>query len=139
MTDDLRTVTLERLGDLVYLARNARGGELRLGSGDGATFTPVELLLAALAGCAAVDVDLATTRRAAPESFAATAQGRAERGPEGNALRDLTVTFAVTFPAGPDGDAARAVLPRAVEVSHARACTVSRTIEAGEPVTMRLA
>lgn len=135
---DLRTVSIERISDLVYLARNDRGGELRLGSDDGDTFSPVELLLAALAGCTAVDVDLATTRRAVPESFTAVAEARSERGPEGNILRDLSVTFTVTFPEGPEGDAARAVLPRALEVSHERACTVSRTIEAGEPVTMRL-
>lgn len=136
---DQRSVSIERISDLVYLARNERGGELRLGSGDGATFTPVELLLAALVGCSAVDVDLATTRRAAPETFTAVAEGRSERGPGGNILRDLTVTFSVTFPEGPEGDAARAALPRALEVSHERACTVSRTIEAGEPITMRLA
>jgi uncharacterized OsmC-like protein len=42
----------------------------------------------------------------------------------------------VTFPEGEAGDAARAILPRIVQTSHDRTCTVSRTIEAGTPVSL---
>jgi putative redox protein len=45
----------------------------------------------------------------------------------------------VRFPAGAAGDAARNLLPRALRASHQRTCTVSRTIEAGTPVTLQLA
>jgi uncharacterized OsmC-like protein len=45
------------------------------------------------------------------------------------------VTFHVEFPEGPEGDRARAILPRAVRLSHDRLCTVSRTVERGTPVT----
>jgi putative redox protein len=54
---------------------------------------------------------------------------------EGNIMRDLTVTFRATFPEGEDGDAARSVLPQAVNRSHDRLCTVGRTVENPSPVT----
>jgi putative redox protein len=63
MSDDHRWVTLERLDEGVYLARNPRGVQLRFGSRAEDGFSPVELLLAALAGCSAVDIDVVTGRR----------------------------------------------------------------------------
>ena len=59
------------------------------------------------------------------------------RDPEaGNRMENLTVTFAVAFPAGADGERAREALPRSLRQSHDRLCTVSRTVELGTPVTM---
>ncbi len=139
MADTLRTITLGRLDEGVYLAHNARGGQLRFGSQAGDDFTPVELLLAAVAGCSAVDVDVVTGRRAPAERFEVTAQAHkvpTEGG--GSTLRDIEVTFTLRFGDDDAGDAARAVLPRALKTSHDRTCTVSRTIEAGTPVLTRL-
>ena len=133
-----RRITLDRIEEGVYVARNARGGQLRFGSRAGEAFTPVELLLAAVAGCSAVDIDVVTGRRAAPETFSAQVDAEAARDDRGNVLDDIEISFRVRFPAGPDGDAAREVLPRAVQISHDRTCTVSRTIEAGVPVAFRL-
>ena len=139
MSDDShRSVTLERLDEGVYLARNPRGVELRFGSKDPDGFSPVELLLAAIAGCSAVDVDVVTGRRSPAQSFGARVDAQYVRDEAGNRLTDLTLTFSVTFPDGPDGDAAREVLPRAVRTSHERTCTVSRTIEAGTPIRVHL-
>ena len=122
-----------------YRAINRRGGELRVSSGDNADFSPVELLLAALAACGAVNVDEMTARRAEPETFTVTAEGHKVRDQGGGHLVDLKVTFDVRFPEGPDGDRARAFLPRAMQQTHDRICTVSRTIELGEPVEYDLA
>jgi len=69
MTDDHRSVELARLGSGRYKATNARGGVMVLGSGDDPDFTPVEALLAAIAGCSAIDVDLITGKRAQPVAF----------------------------------------------------------------------
>ncbi|MFN8078209.1 MAG: OsmC family protein [Kineosporiaceae bacterium] len=139
MADDShRWITIDRLDEGVYLARNRRGLELRFGSKDPEGFTPVELLLAAIAGCSAVDVDVVTGRRSAATSFSARVDAQAVRDEGGNILRDIELTFRVRFPEGADGDAARAALPRAVQTSHDRTCTVSRTIEAGVPVTVRV-
>lgn|SRR5690606_25739336 len=138
MTDDSRrTVSIDRVTEGVYLARNDRGVELPIGGPDG--FSPVELLLAAIAGCTAVDVDVVTGRRAQPERFTARVDAEKVRDTSGNSLRDLRLTFDVVFPGGAAGDAARAILPRALQTSHDRTCTVSRTIEAGTPVEVRLA
>lgn len=136
MADTHRWVTLDRLDEGVYLARNARGAELRFGSKADDAFSPVELLLAAIAGCSAVDVDVVTGRRSPAETFGARVDAHVVRDESGNRLRDITLTFSVTFPEGPDGDAARAILPRAAKTSHDRTCTVSRTVEAGTPVTV---
>jgi putative redox protein len=48
------------------------------------------------------------------------------------------MTFRIGFPEGADGDQARELIPRAVRASHERACTVSRTIEAGTPVAVHI-
>lgn len=139
MADDAhRWVTLDRVDEGIYLARNPRGIELRFGSNDPEGFSPVELLLAAIAGCSAVDVDVVTGRRSAAESFGARVDAEVVRDENGNVLKDITLTFSVTFPEGEAGDAARAILPRAVKTSHDRTCTVSRTVETGVPVTTRL-
>jgi putative redox protein len=135
--DNHRWIGLERVDEGVYRARNARGGELVFGSRAGEAFTPVELLLAAIAGCSAVDVDVVTGRRSPADTFAARVDAQVVRD-EGNILTDITLTFQVTFPEGEAGDAARAILPRAVQTSHDRTCTVSRTIEAGTPVRVRI-
>src|SRR4029079_10176194 len=52
-----RAISMTRLEKGVYEVTNARGGTMRLGGGGDTTdFTPVELLLAAIAGCSATDV-----------------------------------------------------------------------------------
>ncbi|MFI1798782.1 OsmC family protein [Streptomyces sp. NPDC020379] len=136
MTSDLlRSVTVERTGAGQFTATNARGGAVDFGTGSGADFTPVELLLAAIGGCTAADVDAATSRHAEPATFRVTVTGNKVEDELGNRLADLEVTFTVEFPAGESGDRARVILPRAVKTSHDRLCTVSRTIEAGTPVT----
>ena len=139
MTDTHRSVDIERIGDGGYVARNDRGGELRFGSSDESDFGPLELLMVAIAGCSAVDVDAVTSRRAEPTRFVARVDAEKVREDDGSILRDIVVTFDVRFPEGAAGDAARAALPRALQVSHDHACTVSRTVEAASPVTMRLA
>jgi putative redox protein len=132
--DTWRGIELTRESLSRYRATNRRGGELVVSSGDDDDFSPVELLLVALAGCGAVNIDELTARRAEPEVFAVTAEGHKVREGGGSHLVDLTVTFDIRFPEGPDGDRARDFLPRAVQQTHDRICTVSRTVELGEPV-----
>lgn len=131
-----RVVTLRRTEFGTYEATNDRGGTIVLGEGHDETFTPVELLLTAIAGCASIDVDYITTRRAEPVSFDVTSSGvKSTEG--GNHLTDLHVTFRVVFPEGEAGDAARARLPQAVRRSAESLCTVSRTVQLGTPVELR--
>ena len=98
----------------------------------------MELLLAAIAGCGAADVDHITVKRCEPDSFTVTMTGHKVRDDSGNHVDDLTLTFDIDFPDGEAGDAARSVLPEAVRRSHDRLCTVSRTVELGTPVETRI-
>ena len=132
--DDLRSIDLTRIGAQRYKATNERGGVLPIGSGGDPDFTPVELLLAALAGCSAIDVDLITGKRAQPESFDVRAEGHKVRDAQGNHLVGLRVTFDVAFPEGEAGDRAREALPRSLQQTRDRLCTVGRTVALGEPI-----
>ena len=129
-----RTVTVERIAQGVFTATNTRGGQLGFGTGSDSGFTPTELLLAAIAGCTAIDVDILTSRRAEPDSFQVRADADKVRDAAGNRLTGIVVTFQIAFPGGADGDQARAILPDVVAKSHDRLCTVGRTIEIGTPI-----
>lgn len=138
MTDGLRRVALERTSKGRLRARNERGATLAVGMGEDCDFTPVELLLVAIAGCTAIDVDLITGKRSAPEEFTVDASGVRIRDQHGSRLVDLAVDFGVRFPDTDAGRAAEDVLERAITASHDRLCTVSRTVEVASPVTARL-
>jgi putative redox protein len=135
----LRTLDLTRIGEGRYKAVNVRGGVLPVGSGEDPDFTPVELLLAALAGCTAIDVDLITGRRATPEAFDLRVEGHKVRDDGGSHLVDLAVTVSIRFPEGADGDRAREVLPRAVQQTGDRLCTVGRTLQLGTTIDYTVA
>jgi putative redox protein len=130
----LRRIDLTKMGDGRFKATNSRGGVLPVGSGDDPDFTPVELLLAALAGCSAIDVDLITGKRAAATTFEVSAEGHKIRDEQGNRLVDLRLTFDLRFPDGEDGDQAREVLPRSIAQSRDRLCSVGRTVQVGASI-----
>lgn len=133
-----RSVTLTRTAHGEFDVTNVRGGTIHLGTGATDDFTPVELLLTAIAGCSAVDVDFITAKRAEPTEFSVQGSGVKAKDPvKGNHMQDLEVTFRVRFPEGPEGDKAREMLPRAIAQSHDRLCTVSRSVQLGTPVAMR--
>ena len=133
-----RSVRLERVQTGRYTAINARGGQISVSTGDDTDFSPVELLLVAMGGCTAADVDFLTSRRAEPEAFEVLVDAEKVRDASGNHLTDLVITFRVSFPDGEAGDVARAILPDVVQKSHDRLCTVSRTIELGTPIANRI-
>lgn len=136
-TRDERRVTLTRDEVGRYTVRNDRGGSVTTSSGTD-DLSPVELLLAGIAGCTAVDVDAVTTRRAEPERFEIEVSADKVKDEQGNHLRDIEITFRVRFPEGEGGDAARKILPSLVRRSHEEFCTVSRTIMLGAEVHARI-
>jgi uncharacterized OsmC-like protein len=133
-----RTVTVRRISAGRFAVANDRGGEITFGTGDGTDFTPTELLLAAVGGCTAIDIDILTSRRAEPERFEVAVDAEKVKDAEGNRLTDIVVTFRVAFPATAQGDEARTILPDVVRKSHDRLCTVGRTIELGTPIATRV-
>jgi putative redox protein len=133
-----RSITVERIAAGQFAAVNSRGGRIVFGTGGDDCFTPTELLMIAIGGCTAIDVDIITTRRAEPESFEIIVDADKVRDEGGNHLANIEVTYRLRFPAGEAGDKARAVLADAVRQSHDRLCTVGRTIEEPTPITNRI-
>jgi putative redox protein len=133
-----RSVQIERVASAEYTVTNARGGQITISTGGSADFTPVELLLAAIGGCTAADVDLVTSRRAEPAKFEVEVGAEKISDPAGNHLDDITVTFRVRFPDGEGGDKARALLPDIVQKSHDRLCVVGVTVERGTHIEPRI-
>lgn len=139
MADTLRTADLVRTGPSAYRATNSRGTTLDLGDGSTDAFTPVELLLVALAGCTAITADPIVSRRAEPSTFDVHVRADKVRDELGSHLVDVRLRFDVAF----DGDdatvaAARAALDDALRLAEERACTVSRTIAIGTPAEIEV-
>lgn len=130
-----RVVNVERVASRRYRATNAKGDSLEFGQGEG-LLTPVELLLAAIAGCSAIDVDVVTSRRAEAEEFRIISSGLRQME-ENGAVRmgDIEVSFNVRFPSTEAGDKAQAMVDRLIQLSAEKDCTVSRTVEHGSKVT----
>lgn len=128
------SVHMERIGLTHYKATNSRGDSIEFGSGEG-LLSPVELLLAAVAGCASVDVDVVTSRRSEPDKF--TVDVEADRVSESGASRLSAVraAFDVLFPGDEKGQQAQSMVERLIAISHDKECTVSRTVEHSTEVT----
>jgi uncharacterized OsmC-like protein len=130
----LRSVELTRTATARYTVRNAAGAELEFGHGEG-LLSPVELLLAAIAGCSAIDVDTVTARSAEPTSFKVSATGHKVVEDGANRLDGLHLSFNVIFPGTAEGQKAAGMVERLVDLSHEKYCTVSRTVEHGTAVS----
>ncbi len=133
-----RHVDITRLRKARFVARNVRGGEVEFGEGDDEAFTPVELLLVALAGCNAIDVDYITAKREEAQRFHVDADARKIRDEHGNRLADIVLRFDVEFSDSEYGAAAQHLLPTAVRRSADRLCTVGRTVVVGTPVAVEV-
>jgi len=136
MADDtLRSIEMTRTGKGRFEATNSRGERLVVGEGG---FSPIELLLTAIAGCSAMDVDYITGKRTEPTRFEVSMSGHKVRDDNGNRLVDLLLSFHVEFDDDEDGRTATERVPGAVQMSHDRLCTVSRTVEVGTPIRTRV-
>ena len=110
-----RAVIVHRVANGKFTVTNDRGGQIAFGTGDGTDFTPTELLLAAIGGCTAIDVDILTSRRAEPDAFEVQVGADKIRDAEGNRMANIEVTFRLAFPANEQGDEASAILPDAAQ------------------------
>jgi putative redox protein len=133
-----RSLTVERVAAGRFAAVNSRGGRILFGTGGNDEFTPTELLLIAIGGCTAIDVDILTSRRSEPQSFEIAVDADKVRDEGGNHLANIEITYRLSFPPGEDGDKARSVLAEAVRQSHDRLCTVGRTVELPTPIATRI-
>lgn len=136
MSDEssLRSVHLERTGRLRYRVENARGGYMTVGEGEDVDFSPVELLLAALGACNAITIE-ALTKRAEPRRFDLAVRAHKVRDADGGThLENVEVTVDLRFESDEAGQKMADRVPDAIEKSHQRHCTVSRTLERVTPV-----
>lgn len=89
----------------------------------------VEYLLATVAGCTAVDLDVVTSRRAKPETFDVHVEGDRVSEDGASRLSEVHVGFDLSFPDTPEGNQARKLVDNLIRISHEKDCTVSRTVE----------
>ncbi|MBW8805561.1 MAG: osmotically inducible protein C [Catenulispora sp. 13_1_20CM_3_70_7] len=128
-------ISVERTEDGRYIATNERGARIEIsGDGAGPHFSPVELLLVAVAGCNIVTTEPLTAQRGhrMPTLIASATSEKVER----NKLGPVTLSYSVTLPAG-DADAEKVFRDVAERVEE-RHCTVSRSLREGTPVNLVL-
>jgi putative redox protein len=124
-------ITLRRLGDGVVEATGGTDGHIVMGpKGTPNSFTPVELLLAAIAGCSGIDL-CTLSERDGIEVGEFELRVRGEKPTGANRLSNIAVTYVV-----PDADP-DVVAPLVVEASEL--CTVALTVSEGCPVQHGLA
>ena len=114
--DNYRLTKIERIDRLRYRAYGANGATLEFGVGEG-LLTPVELLLAAIAGCSS------------PEVFEVLASALKQTEDGAVRLDDVEVDFDVRFPEDEQGAKAQKMVDRLIQLSEQKDCTVSRTVE----------
>lgn len=122
------SVDVDRLATGHYKATNAAGASVEFGQGEG-LLSPVEMLLAAVAGCSAIDVDVVTARRSEAEEFTVHMEGDRVNEDGASRLADVRVNFQVSFPDDEAGRQAQSMVQRLVAISRDKDCTVSRTVE----------
>lgn len=121
-------VDVVRVAPTHYRATNAAGASIEFGKGEG-LLNPVELLLAAVAGCSSIDVDVVTSRRAEPDAFLVHAEGSSVEEDGASRLSDVHLNFHISFSESKEGQTAQSMVERLVQLSHDKNCTVSRTVE----------
>jgi len=127
--DTHRSITLT-LADGMVEATNRRGATLLIHPDGTHGFTPVELFLAAIGSCGAIDVDLLMRKQRDPVArMLVTVEGHKVDA----RMRDLRVTYEL------DGDHDPRKVHRAVTKTGEDLCTVSRTLAATSPVTHEVA
>lgn len=99
-------IDLSRVGTHRYRVRNVSGDEIEFGRGEG-LFSPVELLLAAIAGCSSIDVDTVTSRHTEFTGVDVSAEGRRIEEDGASRLADIRLSFSLAFPEDETGRRSR--------------------------------
>ncbi|WP_033438436.1 OsmC family protein [Saccharothrix sp. NRRL B-16314] len=130
----MSNVEVRLVGQHDFVATNDRGASVRVGrKGAPGAFTPVELLLAAAAGCAAVTAETLVTRRVEGGLVARADDVRPEGAHELDAV-PITLDYDIS-----QLDAAqRAALDAAVRRAIDQLCTVTRTLKSTPPTPVTL-
>jgi len=126
-------IEIERVGDHEFVASNERGATVRIGrKGQEGSFSPVELLVSAAAGCAVVTSETLILRRTGGEELSAVAD--AVQSESGNEVISIPVTLSYDLSSVDDPEALETVVRRAVE----QFCTVTRTLKQSATAPLQL-
>lgn len=128
MSEDTRSIEMTRLAENHYRATAPSGASIEFGRGEG-LMTPVELLLAAVAGCSSIDVDTVTSRHTEPTRFDVSASAQKLDEESASRLQNVQLEFDLEFPDDEAGRRADSRIEKLVGLSHDKYCTVSRTVE----------
>ena len=121
MGDDWKEIVAEWAGDLSFMGRNEAGGTVQMGNQNGQPgLSPMELLLAGMAGCTGIDiVNILRKKRQRIEDFQVRVRGkRADQPPK--VYTKIEVTYLLW---GEDLDP-RAV-EHAIQLSEDKYCSAS--------------
>lgn len=126
MAKDIPPLSVERAGPWTYTLNNGRSAELQIGmEGAEGSFSPVELLMAALAGCAALSAEAQLAHRLG-EEFKTTSTVEATYNAEENRIESL-LNRIVTDMSALDPER-REKLIASTERSIGKLCTVKRSL-----------
>ncbi|MFJ2469820.1 MULTISPECIES: OsmC family protein [Micrococcaceae] len=126
----------QRTSSGTYTVRNSAGAELRIGApGAAGAFSPVELLQAALAGCASLSAEAQLVSRLG-EEFDAVTTVNAVYDAEQNRVEELITRITVDSSELDQSDHDRLV-SSAVRIID-KLCTVKRSLNAGIEATTEL-
>jgi putative redox protein len=126
MSNAVYGITLRPISDHVMEATGGTDGRIVMGpKGTPNSFTPVELLLAAIAGCSGIDLQTVSKNAGVdPGEFQLRVRGSKPLG--GDGLTQITVEYAVP---GIEPDVLEPLIAEAKKL-----CTVSLTVENSCPV-----
>ncbi len=131
MSEEWTEITAEWKGDLTLVARNEAGGQVQMGELDGKPGVgPMQLLLAALAGCTGMDiVSILQKKRVSLRDFRVRVRGkRAQEHPR--IWTDLHVTYLLW------GDQIRPEdVEQAIRLSEEKYCSVGAMLRRAARVT----
>lgn len=132
-------INIKRLNDNFHMeASNEDGNTIQMDSspeigGEGKGMRPMQLLLAAVGGCSAIDVVLILKKqKQVIESFEIEVEGEREKIEEYSLFRDICIHF--KFTGKVDLDKAE----RAVKLSVDKYCSVSKTLEPTAKITYKV-
>ena len=131
--DAVPALSAERTAAQTFTLRNDRGAELQIGmAGAEGSFTPGELLQAAVAGCAALSAEAQLAHKLGPD-YEMTATVAASVDEAADLIESIAVTLTAEMP-GLDGPAREKLVEQAERVID-RLCTVKRSVNHGVAAT----
>lgn len=129
-------IEIVHTGHRQWTAHNGRGAEVRMAAADDEagqpSFTPAELLLAALGGCSGLVID--RTARAVDHDDLRIVVESVSTPKDDGRIGTVRVSYELDIPEDANGGRAAEVFARGVRLTHEQYCKVSRTVEHGARV-----